>query len=184
MSLRAISSPTASVLAVVAVSALVACGRSQEGKPGAASSADSSAARSNAAFLATPPESSPPSSSASVDPCALVTKAEAEAMFGVAMTGPEAKHADGSRTCTYQNASGNVLIIGVSDRPSSKATLEQISALMKAKSVSGVGDVAFEGPIGTISFVKGTTLYMIDAGISRWSDEKLLSLARTAASRL
>lgn len=100
------------------------------------------------------------------------------------MTGPEAKHADGSRTCTYKNASGNVLIMSISDSPSSKATLEQLGALMKAKSVLGVGDVAIEGPIGTISFVKGSTLYIIDASISHWNDEKLLSLARTAASRL
>ena len=159
---------TACALAVVA---LASCGRGEEGTGSAAS-------------RATPTDTPPPSKTASVDPCALVTKAEAEAFFAAALTGPQTENSGGSRNCIYKNASGKSMVIGISDSPSSKAGLEQFGALLNARAVMGVGDAAIEGPIGMISFVKGSTMGTIDAGIPRWNDEKLLALAKKAASRL
>ena len=180
MSLKECRLPTASALAIVAVAALVACGRAPEGKDKAVSNV----AQSGAAPVAATTQAATPSSSASADPCTLLTKAEAESIFGAALGEPLAEHSDGSRRCTYKNDSNNVLVTGISDPPSSTAALEQFRGLIKGRSVSGVGDGAMEGPIGTITFVKGSTMYIIDAGIPRWGDEKLLGVAKAAAARL
>lgn len=155
----------------LAVVALASCGRGEE-------STGSTTSR------AAPADTPSPSKTASVDPCALVTKAEAEAFFAATLTGPETEKSGGSSQCIYKNASGKAMVVGVSDSPSSKEALEQLGALMNARAVMGVGDAAFEGPIGTISFVKGSTMCTIDAGIPRWNDEQLQALARKAASRL
>ena len=160
-----------STVCALAVVALASCGRGEE-------STGSTTSR------ATPADTPPPSKTASVDPCALVTKAEAEAFFAVTLTGPETENSGGSRQCIYKNAAGKSMVIGISDSPSSKAALEQLGALLNARAVMGVGDAAIEGPIGMISFVKGSTMCTIDAGIPRWNDEQLQALAKKAASRV
>ena len=155
----------------LSVVALASCGRGEEGAGSTTSGAPAA-------------DTPPPSKSASVDPCALVTKAEAEAFFTVTLTGPETDDFGGSRKCIYKNASGKAMVVGISDGPSSKEALVQLGALMNARAVTGVGDAAIEGPIGMISFVKGSTMCTIDAGIPRWNDEQLQALAKKAASRL
>src|SRR5690242_14676130 len=118
MSLTKYRLAAASALAIVAVAALVACGRAaEEGTNTAVSNATTQAATR--------------SSSASADPCTLLTKAEAESIFGSALGEPVAEHADGLRTCTYKNDSNNVLVTGIGDHPSSTEALEQLRGLLK-----------------------------------------------------
>jgi Protein of unknown function (DUF3558). len=157
-------------LAIITLAAVVSCGRGQQGKV-------------NEASPATPPATALSSEKVSVDPCSLVTKAEAEAFFGAPLSGPE--HPDGKPDqCVYKNESGYSFLIGVSG-PSTVEAVRQLGAMMPhARAVSGVGDAAYEYPSGTINFVKGSTLCIVDANIPRWGDEKLLNLAKTAAGRL
>lgn len=170
----------ASSLAIVAVAALLACGRAPEAKDNASSNGVQSGV---ATAAATGPQATP-SSSASADPCTLLTKAEVESILGGAVGEPVAEHSEGSRTCTYKNDSGNNLMTSINDRPSSTEALEQYRGLIKGRSVSGVGDGATEAPMGMISFVKGSTLYIINASVPNWGNEKLLGVAKAAAARL
>jgi Protein of unknown function (DUF3558) len=127
---------------------------------------------------------SPAKASVTVDPCLLITKAEAEAALGMSVTGPETTRDESGVTCTYTHTA-TMLMINVGAHSSSPAALEQVRKIYgeKAKSLSGIGDAAFQGPGGMIYAVKHATFFIINTtGII--SDEKFLGLARTAASRL
>ena len=128
---------------------------------------------------------SPAKASVTVDPCLLITKAEAEAALGVSVTGPETTRDESGVTCTYTHAATMLMINVGAQNSSSPAGFEQVRKTYgeHAKSLSGIGDAAFQGPGGMIYAVKHATFFIINTS-AIISDEKLLGLARTAASRL
>ncbi|MEP6769476.1 MAG: DUF3558 family protein [Acidobacteriota bacterium] len=122
-----------------------------------------------------------------IDPCTLITKAEAEAALGMSVTGPETERDGDGVTCTYTH-SATTLVVHVGRQPSSVSAIEQARTLYgeNAKILSGIGDAAFEGPGRMISGVKNSTLFLINtgAGPGIMSEDKFLALARTVAARL
>jgi hypothetical protein len=161
------------------------CGKSPEANSGAAPAEP--VANSSAPSAAPVASAAKTKVTSSIDPCTLITKSEAEAAFGMSLTGPETERDENGVTCTYKH-SGTDLIIHVGLQPSSPSAIEQTRTLYgeNAKILSGVGDAAFEGPGRMISGVKNSTLFTIatGAGPGIISEEKFLALARTAADRL
>jgi hypothetical protein len=161
---------------------LVAVGCGPKGDSAGAAPAPAAGPSSPSAPAGSPAKAA---ASVAVDPCLLITKAEAEAALGVSVTGPETTRDESSVTCTYTHAA-TMLMIGVgAQNSSSPAALEELRKIYgeKAKSLSGIGDAAFQGPGGIIYAVKHATYFIINTS-AIISDEKLLGLARTAASRL
>jgi hypothetical protein len=159
---------------------LVAVGCGPKGDSAGAAPAPAAGPSSPSASAGSPAKAA---ASVAVDPCLLITKAEAEAALGMSVTGPETTRDESGATCTYTHAT-TTLSIAVGAHASNPATIEGLRKIYgeNTKSLSGIGDAAFRGPGGMIFAVKHATSFIINPGII--SDEKSLGLARTAASRL
>lgn len=131
--------------------------------------------------------SSQPATGSAPDPCTLITKAEAEAAFGVTFEAPTTEADAHHKTCTYDVAGhGTDLKISVNIGSFSRANLDAIRhSYPDAVDVPGVGDAAFQFA-RLINVVKGSTFFIVGtgAGTAIISDDKLQELARTAASRV
>ena len=121
-----------------------------------------------------------------VDPCALVTKADADAAFGFSFDPGTVETSGGSKSCTYVHDATS-LIVAVTLQPSSKSVLETTKSIYGARAtgIEGVGDGAFQVD-RTITVLKGSVLFMLGTGAGPGiiSDERLRDLAKTAAGRL
>ena len=108
-----------------------------------------------------------PSGTGWVDPCALVTKAEAEAIVGAATTQRTRTIARGlgqtTKTCSYNTASYTGVSVSVTNRADmAMFTMNRTMSGARVRDVPGVGDAAF-GTAGGISVLSGTTFFSIVA---------------------
>jgi hypothetical protein len=125
------------------------------------------------------------SAAGSADPCALVTKPEAEVILGAATTQKartiDRGHSQMTRTCSYTTASYS----GVSVMVTNKAdiTLFNTNRTMsggQTTDMPGIGDAAF-GSAGGISVLSGVTFFTIQAP---GGADALRRLAQEALSRI
>jgi len=147
-----------SFLALSALLLLAACGGGGEEATPAAQQTRTPAATPSAQQTQAPAETPKPSAGA-IDPCALVTKADAEAILGRSLGEPERGTIGPFETCNYgegtfsdnvqvQVSSELYTLSGFDD--GMKAAAELVDA--EAKPVSGLGDKAYS--IGEVLYVQ------------------------------
>ncbi len=126
-----------------------------------------------------------PSGAGSGDPCALVTKPEAEAILGAATT-QKTRTIDRGRdqttkTCSYTTASFTDVSVSVTNK--ADMAMFNINRTMsggQVRNVPGIGNAAF-GTADGISVLSGTTFFSIQAPGGATA---LLKLAQRALGRI
>jgi hypothetical protein len=96
-----------------------------------------------------PATAAPQASGGGLDPCALVTRADAEAVLGATLGEPERQTTGPFETCIYGDDAGNYVQVQVSENvytestfdDAMKAAAEQVD--IEAEPVSGLGDKAY-----------------------------------------
>jgi hypothetical protein len=121
----------------------------------------------------------------SVDPCLLVTKAEAEAIIG-AGTAQRTRTIDRGRgrttkTCSYDTASYVGVSVSVTNRADMVMfTTRRTMSGERVRVVPGIGDAAF-GTADEISVLSGTTFFSI---VAPGGADALRKLAQRALGRI
>ncbi len=133
-------------------------------------------------------ESAPTTGSyGSLDPCSLITAAEAEAVLGGDPGEPTNVKAGGVGACTYRLQDGSAAV-QINVEPGDASVFESRTAEMGGESVDGVGDQAqVNGTIGQIAVVQGDVLFAIFVMLPDGADvdhSTLTELAAAAAGRL
>jgi hypothetical protein len=118
------------------------------------------------------------------DPCLLVTKSDAKALLGAAVTSAvEAQRiaGDPNRMCTFRAANGRLLNVYVGSKKKADFDAEKAGR----KPVAGVGDEAYLNPPNIITFRKGSKGVSVQAmGFDAAHDASLLPKLRTLARAL
>jgi hypothetical protein len=134
-----------SFLAIFGLVLLAACGG---GNDSSTQETRTPAATASAGETQTPATTAQPAAG-ELDPCALLTKADAEAIVGASLGEPDMQTAGPFETCIYTNDAGTYVQVQVSSGVYTESTFddamqaaaEQID--IEAKPVSGLGDKAY-----------------------------------------
>jgi hypothetical protein len=169
------SSAGAGIIAVGLACLSLACGGEREEPPGERAPAP------RAAAPAAP----------TVDACALVTRAEVEAVLGTPVRDPARGDVAPVFSCSYSAASGfdtaSLTVAAYGD--TRQATDAYLLALKinDYKEVSGLGDRAYTSPLSEITVLKGRYELSVDLSMSIDKDaqmKKAIELANRALARL
>jgi hypothetical protein len=127
---------------------LAACGGDDEESPATPGGTRTPAATASAGQTQTPAATTQPAAG-ELDPCALLTKAEAEAIVGASLGEPERQTVGPFETCSYGDDAGSYVQVQVSSDVYTQSTFddamqaaaEQVD--IEAMPVSGLGDKAY-----------------------------------------
>jgi hypothetical protein len=137
------------LLALSGLVLLAACGGDddEEGTP-STEETRTPAATASAGETQTPEETAQPAAG-ELDPCALLTKADADAIVGASLSEPERQTVGPFETCIYSDDAGNYVQVQVSSDVYTESSFDDAMQAaaeeldIEAKSVSGLGDKAY-----------------------------------------
>jgi hypothetical protein len=128
-------------------------------------------------------------STGEIDPCALVTKAEAEAIVGESLGEPAVTITEMLAGCLYSTPdfdSVNVDVLTYDSEDDAKSLFQMAIDINDYPEVEGIGDRAYDSrPIGDITVLKGK--YELSVGVSTGGEddfEVAKGLAAKAVDRL
>jgi hypothetical protein len=192
------------VLSFAALSGLIllaACGGDDESTatPGGtrtpAATAAATSTRGPAATAAASPRATqagtatPQASTGEIDPCTLVTKAEAEAVVGESLGEPAVTITEMLAGCLYSTPdfdSVNVDVLTYDSEDDAKSLFQMAIDINDYPEIEGIGDRAYDSrPIGDITVLKGK--YELSVGVSTGGEddfEVAKGLAAKAVDRL
>jgi len=137
------------------------------------------------------PEATPEPSAGEIDPCALVTKSEAEAIVGESLGDPLVTKTEMLASCLYSTSdlkSVNVDVLTYDSEDDAESGFLLAIDINNYPEVEGIGDRAYDSrPIGDITVLKGKYELSIDvANVSTSEDEFGVAkdLAAKAVDRL
>ena len=154
------------LLALSGLFLLAACGGDNEESTGTPSGTQAPAATGSPAAEET---SAPQASGGEIDPCALVTKEEAEAIVGESLDEPVVTITELLASCLYStpdfdSVSVDVLIYDRED--DAKSGFQLAIDINDYPEVEGIGDQAYDSrPIGDITVLKGKYELSVDVSV-------------------
>lgn len=127
-------------------------------------------------------------SSGEIDPCALVTKEEAEAVVGESLGEPVVTITELLAGCLYSTPdfdSVNVDVLTYEDEDQAESGFQLAIDINDYPEIEGIGDRAYDSrPIGDITVLKGKYELSIDVSAGEDDFEVAKDLAAKAADRL
>jgi len=135
-------------LALSGLFLLAACGGDDEEGGPSTGETRTPAATASAGETQTPAETAQPAAG-ELDPCALVTTADVEAVLGVSLGEPEKQTVGPFETCIYSDDAGNYVQVQVGSDVYTQGTFDDAMEAaaeeldVEAEPVSGLGDKAF-----------------------------------------
>jgi len=180
MTNRAVAVGVAGVLLAAAAALAISCGgddaKTPAAKPGTSTT---SAPTSRPAAAATAPPTASSSSAPGIDPCSLVTRAEAEAAFGRPAQEPVAKGA----VCRYDTVE-QTKFFDLTARTGTRTDFESAKNLCGSSTepVPGLGDNSCSTNNTVVVLAKDVLITIIAGG--NFSQDNLVAVAKTAASRV
>jgi hypothetical protein len=174
------ASPSVSNAAAIAASSSPSAPASSDQSPSADAPSDSPAD--------TPSDSPAEPTAPTVDPCALITVAEANAVTGVKTLPPEAAGDPPSRCVWATPTSGAIGQVEIDVGDGAKKTYDIDLTVLKHKftPVAGLGDEGYAED-GTVFFRQGDTwvaIHIVRLDDSKLWMPKLIALAKTVATRV
>ena len=127
---------------------LAACGGDEEESTATPRGTQASAATASAGETETPAATTQPAAG-ELDPCALLTKADAETILGASLGESERQTVGPFETCIYGDVAGNYVQVQVSDGVYTQSTFDDAMQAaaeeldIEAEPVSGLGDKAY-----------------------------------------
>jgi hypothetical protein len=194
------------VLAVLGLLLLVACGGGDDEEP---TSTRTAAATQTAAGTQAPEETAsaeaeetaspeaeetatpaPQASDGELDPCALITKEEAEAVVGESLDEPLVTITELLASCLYSTIdfeSVNVDVLTYDNEDNAEGGFELALDINDYPEIDGIGDRAYDSrPIGDITVLKGKYELSVDVSVNNDDSdfETAKELAAQAVDRL
>jgi hypothetical protein len=130
----------------------------------------------------------PPGAPAATDACSLLTKEDAAAALGEAVTGPEAKTMkEGPSSCAYSGSGIHVVTLNVFPLDAANAPMYKAMCAQKGKQgLTALGDVTcwYNDKHGELQVVKGLTFFSIELRKSGDPTEAIKGVARKVYDRL
>jgi hypothetical protein len=139
---------------------------------------------------ATPAAQSSSPATVEIDPCALVTKAEAEAVLGAPSGEPETYFDSERASCRYETSSGlDVVSVGVTIYESEEDAEDSFQFALDVNrypEVGGIGDRAYQSPINDITVLTGRYELSVDVTVKGGDADfpEARELAAKAVARL
>jgi hypothetical protein len=136
------------LLALSGLLLLAACGGDDEEGTPSTDETRTPAATASAGETQTPAETAQPAAG-ELDPCALVTTADVEAVLGVSLGEPEKQTVGPFETCIYSDDAGNYVQVQVGSDVYTQGTFDDAMEAaaeeldVEAEPVSGLGDKAY-----------------------------------------
>jgi len=168
------------LLALSGLFLLAACGGDDEESPGTPSGTRAPAATQTTTGTQAPAETASPeteetataapqASGGEIDPCALVTKEEAEAIIGESLDEPVVTITELLVSCLYSTPdfdSVNVDVLIYDDEDQAEGGFEMALDINDYPEVEGIGDGAYDSrPIGDITVLKGKYELSVDVSV-------------------
>jgi len=182
------------LLALCGLFLLAACGGGDEEESTASPSGSKTPAATQApagtpAAGATKTATAAAQASGDIDPCALVTKAEVEAIVGESLGEPLVMNTELLVSCLYSTSQlegVSVDVLTYEDEDQAKSGFELALDINDYPEVEGIGDRAYDSrPIGDITVLKGKYELSIDVSASGQDEfEVAKELAAKAVDRL
>ncbi len=178
MTKHATAALAAVLLAALAVLA-VGCGGDESKAPAASPAVNVTNTATRPASVATTPPTASPSSAPGIDPCSLVTRAEAEAAFGFPAQEPAAKGA----VCRYDTVQ-QTKFFDLTARTGTSKDFESAKNLCGSAPppVPGLGDNSCSTNNTVVVLAKDVLITIIAGG--NFNQDNLAAIAKTAASRV
>src|SRR5689334_2640301 len=124
----------------------------------------------------------------SVDPCSLLTKEDAAAAMGSAVTkGPESTKTQGPAACTYEGAGVNRVHLNVFPMSANEMAMYRSLCAQKTKDgLAGLGEMAcwYNAKHEELQVIKGNTMFSIELRRGGDPTEAIKEAARRVVGRL